>query len=82
MHQGVQGVKFQENLLSFALFTQDLWKHVFMLKKTQKKEGIKKCITTFNTLQCGFICQHKKTILKIEYHKINLRLSIFAVYRP
>ena len=41
-------------------------------------EGIEEnYITTFYTLKSGFICQSKKTILKI----VNLKLSIFAVYQ-
>ena len=27
----------------------------------------------------GFICQRKRTIPKIDFQKLNLRLSIFAV---
>ena len=38
-------------------------------------------LTSFNILKSGFVCQCTKTILKIEFQKFNLRLSIFAVYR-
>ena len=49
------------------------------LKKNKK--GIEEnYITTFNTSKSGFICQ-RRTILKIEFQKLNLRLSIFAA-RP
>ena len=53
-----------------------------MGKKTQEKRKKKEIyITTFNTLKSRFICQRKKTILKIEIQKFNLTLSIFAVYQ-
>ena len=29
----------------------------------------------------GFIVQHKKTILKIEFQKLGSRLNIFAIYQ-
>ena len=32
------------------------------------------------TLKSGFICHRKKTILKIEFQKFNLRFNIFAAY--
>ena len=51
-------------------------------RKLQKKERTEgSYITTFNTLKSWFISQRKETILKIEFQKFNLRLSIFAVYR-
>ena len=50
-------------------------------RKLKKNEGIEeKYITTFKTLKSWFISQRKKTILKIEFQKINL-ISIFAIYQ-
>ena len=50
-------------------------------KLKKNKKGIEEnFITTFNISKSGFICQ-QKTILKIEFQKLNLRLSIF-VARP
>ena len=52
----------------------------FLGKKTQeKKKNPENYFTTYKTLKSRFICQHRKTILKIEFQKFNLRLSVFAV---
>ena len=44
-----------------------------LMKSEEKEEN---CLTKLSNLKSGFICQHKKTILKIEFQKFNLRLSI------
>ena len=50
-------------------------------RKLKNKERIEEnYVTTFNTLKSAFICQCKKTILKIEFQKPNFK-SIFAVYK-
>ena len=60
MYKELQQVKLLENFR--VLFLQAPWKHVFMGKKTQEKEGIEEnYTTTFNTLKCGSIYQCKKT---------------------
>ena len=54
MHQGVRGVKFQDNVWAFTL--QNLWKFVFMCKKCKKKEGIEEnYIASFKTLKSRLI---------------------------
>ena len=53
-HQGVRGVKFQDNVWAFTL--QNLWKFVFMCKKCKKKEGIEEnYIASFKTLKSRLI---------------------------
>ena len=43
------------------IFLKDLWKHVFMGKKTQEKGKNRRLHNyTFNTLKSRFACQHKK----------------------
>lgn len=44
----------------------------------KKKREVNNYILLF---KAGFICQHKKTVLEIEFQKFNSRLNIFAVYR-
>ena len=52
-----------------------------MGKKTQEKERNRRnYMTTFIILQNLFFFPGKKTILKIEFQKFNLRLSIFVLY--
>ena len=47
--------------------------------KFKKKEGINEnCITAFNTLNLGFICEYKKLIWRLSF---SLRLSFHVLYR-
>ena len=49
----------------------------------KKKELIEEnYITTFNFLNLGLIANVEKIILKIDFLKLNLRLSIFAFTEP
>ena len=61
---------------------RNFWKHVFMGKIPQEKgTNRRKYITTFNFLNLGLIANVEKIILKTDFLKLNLRLSIFAFYR-
>ena len=50
-------------------------------KLKKKKRTEENYITAFNSLKSRFICQRKRTILKIDFQKFNLRHLFFAVYR-
>ena len=67
----------------FSIFLLQASGNIFLwARKLEKKEGIEEnYIATFNTLKSGFICKLEKTNLMIEFQKVDLRLSIFWVYR-
>ena len=47
----------------------------------EKGTNRRKYITTFNFLNLGLIANVEKIILKTDFLKLNLRLSIFAFYQ-
>ena len=52
--------------------------YVIMRKKTLEKGSDRTKL--YLRFKSGFMCQHRKTMLKIEFYKLNSGLIIFAVY--
>ena len=80
MQQGLWG-KVARKFLSFA--HAELLETCFYGQDTsKKKEPVEEnYITTFNFLNLVLIANVEKIILKTDFLKLKLRLSIFAVYR-
>lgn len=53
---------------------------LFIGKKTYEKGKNRRNYNCISHFKSRFTCQRKKSILKIEFQKLNYRLSIFTIY--